>query len=509
MTSLSPALEPKPDVTAGAGDADQQFESPHCKDLGAYYTPDEVVRWLVAWSTSGNSNAYVLDPACGDGRFLEGLTRAVGVDVDPAAVARAERRAPRARLVREDFFSWALHSQERFDAVLGNPPFIRYQRFTGRERAQALKLCALNGVELSALSSSWAPFIVGACSLLRSGGRAAFVVPAEIGYAVYARPVLQFLMATFGRVEVVAVREKLFPELAEDCWLLRASDAGATTNCLHFARVDRFRENRAPEFESVSASELKMWQWRLRPLLLEQHFRELYHEAANTAGIARLGELAKLGIGYVTGANSFFHLRPSEVERMAIPRELLRVAVRSNRDLTGLADVDNDVVARWIADDRPIYLLDLSGVDEIPTSVRRYLETPRGQEAQETYKCRNRSPWYSVPDVHVPHAFLTIMSTRGPRMVANSAGAVCTNSVHAVTASSGESPHAIIRAWSSPLTQLSCEIEGHALGGGMLKIEPREARRVLVARGDTAIVDPVVLLEAVRKMRHWRGEDGS
>ncbi len=36
-------------------------------------------------------------------------------------------------------------------------------------------------------------------------------------------------------------------------------------------------------------------------------------------------------------------------------------------------------------------------------------------------------------------------------------------------------------AWHTSLTMLSCEIEGHSLGGSMLKLEPSEARRVLVA----------------------------
>jgi hypothetical protein len=42
--------------------------------------------------------------------------------------------------------------------------------------------------------------------------------------------------------------------------------------------------------------------------------------------------------------------------------------------------------------------------------------------------------------------------------------------------------------WQTSLTRLSVEIEGHALGGGMLKLEPTEAGRVLVpiiAKHDT------------------------
>ena len=43
------------------------------KDLGSYYTPPEVVRGLVSWATRGQPGGPVLDPSCGDGRFLAGL----------------------------------------------------------------------------------------------------------------------------------------------------------------------------------------------------------------------------------------------------------------------------------------------------------------------------------------------------------------------------------------------------------------------------------------------------
>jgi hypothetical protein len=86
-----------------------------------------------------------------------------------------------------------------------------------------------------------------------------------------------------------------------------------------------------------------------------------------------------------------------------------------------------------------------------------------------------------VPDVTTPDAFLSIMSNRMPRLVANSGQAVCTNSVHAVRFNKGIAPLPFIHGWNSELTRLSCEVEGHALGGGLLKLEPAEARRVVIA----------------------------
>ena len=102
------------------------------------------------------------------------------------------------------------------------PPFYPLSKVQRRGAETAAKLCASLGADFSGLASSWAPFLVATASLLKPGGRMSFVVPAEIGHAPYAAPLLEYLLRRFAVVHVVAVRDKLFPDLSEDCWLLHA-----------------------------------------------------------------------------------------------------------------------------------------------------------------------------------------------------------------------------------------------------------------------------------------------
>ena len=74
----------------------------------------------------------------------------------------------------------------------------------------------------------------------------AFVVPAEIGHAPYAQPVLKHLAANFDRVQVLAVRRKLFPDLSEDCWLLYCDGFGGQTGRLALSIMDAFAFLEAP-----------------------------------------------------------------------------------------------------------------------------------------------------------------------------------------------------------------------------------------------------------------------
>ena len=219
---------------------------------------------------------------------------------------------------------------------------------------------------------------------------------------------------------------------------------------------------------------------------------------------SRLGDLARVGIGYVTGANDFFHLRPSTANKFGIPKEFLRVSVRNGRVLPEHA-ITRRHVAEWIDRDEACLLLNLPKDDQPSAAVRRYLESGGGRAARESYKCRMRDPWYSVPDVAVPNAFLSYMSGNQPVFVANLAQCVGTNSVHTVRLKTRVPLERMQKAWDKPLTALSCELEGHPLGGGMLKLEPREAQRIALSfrgKSDQVMAEP--LMHAARTLRTWR-----
>ena len=479
------------------------------KDTGAYYTPPDAVRALVSWATR-NASERMLDPSCGDGRFLAAHDNAFGVEQDPSSYAIACQRAPWATIHHGDFFEWAASTRERFECAAGNPPFIRYQRFTGLTRSRALRFCASLGANFSALTSSWAPFLVATAGLLKRGGRMAFVVPSEIGHAPYAAPLLRFLAERFATIQLIAVREKIFSDLSEDTWLLFADGYGGHTDGFNLTATDHFEFSDTPPNATVRVSlrDWETWHQRLRPFLLSTRVRDFYCSVIAAASVRRLGSLAKVGIGYVTGANDFFHLRPSEARAASIPSRLLHPAVRNGRSLTGKS-VTAGTVRTWIRNDEPVLLLRLDAGTRVTGPIKKYLNSQAGYSARKTYKCRNRSPWYVVPDVTVPHAFLSYMSSNGPTLAANRAGCVGTNSVHAVNIISDWSLTRLQRAWDDPFTSLSCETEGHPLGGGMLKLEPGEAVRVaMVSDRQWANEERYLIDEGVRTLRQWRHCNG-
>ena len=493
------------------------------KRNGAYYTPEGVVAMLVQAAVHSPDDR-LLDPACGDGRFLARHRNSVGVERDGHAASIARQRTSEAQIHNDDFFTWARDAKrlgERFDCVVGNPPFIRYQTFNGGARRTALASCADLGVKFSSLTASWAPFLVVAASLLRAGGRMAFVVPAAIGHAPYAGPLLEYLVGHFRKVHVVAIRQKLFPRLSEDCWLLFADGFGCTTTKIGFAAVETLntKEPMPSPANQVDVVEWRnAWRRRLRPYLLGSQARATYLAAAAAADSptpsqatewprhapARLHDLASVELGYVSGANGFFHLTPSNAARTGIPARFLQPTVRSARALPP-EELTIDTVGRWRHNDDPMLLLRIPKTKHVPAKVQGYLDGAAGQEAREAYKCRHRKPWYSVPDVRVPDFFLTYMAGQAANLVGNAARTSCTNALHGVRVRCPTLEAELPTAWRTPLARLSCELEGHALGGGMLKLEIKEAGQVILPLfGSAESLPAAEIEEATSVMRRWR-----
>ena len=252
-----------------------------------------------------------------------------------------------------------------------------------------------------------------------------------------------------------------------------------------------------------------LWNRRLRPYLLGERARGLYQEIAARKGSLCLGMAATVGIGYVSGANDFFHLRPSEARSWRIPERFTRPTVRNSR-LLPAGELTGDTLDAWRRADERMLLLCLPKGASPPAAVAGYLDSAAGRKARQAYKCRQREPWYCVPQVAAPDFFLAYMAGRAPALVRNAASATCCNALLAVRLRDRRLATRLMPAWRSPYAQLSCELEGHALGGGLLKLEPREAARVVLPAA-RALTEPArsEIEDATATLRAWRHCNGA
>jgi len=473
------------------------------KNLGAYYTDQLVADFLISWAVR-NSEDRILDPSFGDGVFIFSASRHLetlggknvpaiyGIDIQPDTIPGfSNTNIPAHNIIISDFFKVEPSDMGQMDAIVGNPPFIRYQRFNGETRKLALKICRQVGVTLPELTSSWTPFLVHATRFLKNGGRLAMVVPAEINHASYAQPLVRYFLQKFETIKLIAFRKRIFPDLNQDTYCLLASGYGQ--KCKQFSLIISDSTLSLTDLDlnsgiTVDIGALRDGRYRIIMYMLSHEARALYTQFAQANCVYRLGDITDIGVGYVTGANQYFHLSRSEVQLHHIPRTLLKPAVRSGRQLKGIRFTRSDWLSSEETDSKAWLLFIPPNHKRLPKSVDEYLQRASVSKVSEAFKCQARHPWYSVPNASIGDAFLSYMSGNFPRLVANAAKAVASNALHVVNLRRNLfspkitlSPEDLATLWYTSFTMLSSEIEGHALGGGMLKLEPSEAEGVKIA----------------------------
>ncbi|MBB3606393.1 hypothetical protein FHT40_006084 [Mycolicibacterium sp. BK556] len=405
----------------------------------------------------------------------------MGVELHAASARKAEKslraEGVKARIHSGDFF---LHSEfGKYDAVVGNPPYIRYQDFVGESRSRAREAALRAGVPLTNLASSWAAFTVHAALHLKTGGRLALVLPAELLTVNYASPVRQFLLEHFSEVRLVIFDQRIFPGVLEEVVLLLADD--------YRPDGDVFTDHMTlwPLRDAAGLTNLAAWRRWTPPHktakwtggLLSADGSSAYDAALRSDTFVPLERWGDTTLGMVTGDNRFFTLSPNKVAELGLGEsDVIPLSPPGSRHLRRLTLTKKEWIDLGNNDGQATYLFRPSG--EPSKAAWRYIKSGETLDVHRAYKCRVRSPWWRVPYLRPADLFLTYMNADTPRIASNGARTHHLNSVHGIylrdnLRAVGMSLLPI--ASLNSVTLLGAETVGRAYGGGMLKIEPREA----------------------------------
>ena len=241
--------------------------------LGQVFTPPAIVEAMLLLV---RNRGRVLEPACGDGAFLQHFPFALGIEIDP-------RHAPAGARVM-DFF--ALPDKESFATIIGNPPYVRYQDIPATTR-RLVRRSVLDG-----RSNLYLFFIEKCLRHLAPGGELVFITPRDFVKATSAVPLNRLLHAAGTITD--------FVELGDS----RLFD-GATPNCAIW-RFERDNFSRRTRYAAQGVADglagLARLQWE------ERNFVESGGHLLFTRGDygLHLADIAFVKVGAVSGADDLY-----------------------------------------------------------------------------------------------------------------------------------------------------------------------------------------------------------
>lgn len=480
---------------------------------------------MAKWVLDGERRESLADPALGLGIFARavaresaGAHRLSGFELDPAMAGRAaallaglpDRIA--LRIERGDYLdsNW----DARFDGILCNPPYLRFQEYPGRSaRIKAFE--DRMGLKLAGLTNIHCLFLLKSLHQLAPGGRAAYILPWEFLNAGYGARIKEYLLASGSLRHAVVFDSRPGPGLfagavTTACILLfgRACPPGPASGtargrsevAFHRASADQdlgalYRERIAapaaapapgvppsgasPAGSPSAGAPSGMPGTRILPMEgLDPAVKwKEYWRVASPAGyrnMAPIGDFACVLRGIATGCNDFFTLDEAAARAASLPDECLLPCVARARDAAGPFFRTRDFEALKARGGR-VWLLDAEGRRQ--SEVLAYLAAGLRDKVHERFLTRHRSPWYALEKREPAPLWVSVFNRDGGlKPVLNRAGVRNLTAFHCVYPRPGaEAWMDALFAWL--LTGAARAIvreNGREYGAGLEKIEPKD-----------------------------------
>lgn len=487
---------------------------------GGYYTPPDLALFMAQWIKELNPTS-VLEPSCGDGVFFSALskvkglqkTSVVGFELDAVEAEKARESARDAGLVKAkihtvDFLQWSLDAlkdgSKKFDAVVGNPPFIRYQYLPAPFQTTAEAIFKELKLPFTKHTNAWVSFILTSMALLRPGGRLAMVVPSEIIHVTHAQSLRTYLGSTCRRLVIIDPEELWFSDTLQGAVILLAEKKSTETETAEGLGIYPVKDR---EFLRLPPSEVfnkpisingKTVRGKWTRALLDLETRTLFDNLASRKGVYKFNDIAKVDVGIVTGANKFFLVPDSVVEAYGLEKWAHPMFGRSEH-CPGIIYDHEQHVTNAFKGNPTNFLWFNEKAQEIDPAAETYIKTGEHQSLHTRYKCSVRKPWYTVPSVYSTEIGMLKRSHNTPRLILNTVGAYTTDTAYRIRTSKVVSEK-LVGFFVNPLTALSAELEGRHYGGGVLELIPSEIERLLIPLPENVEVDLANLDHSIRTL---------
>lgn len=464
---------------------------------GSYYTPKWIADFVARWIAKYDIHT-ILEPSCGDGVFFQSVseyiknrTTVVGFDTDALAIAQCKQRSlgmqVRLTLRCEDFLQWSVDNMKsacplQFDAVVGNPPFIRYQYLEKDLQSTAQSLFELMGQRFTKHTNAWLPFVLASIAFLKPGGHIGMVIPSEILNVLYAQGLREYLLASCRKILLIDPEDIWFENTLQGAMLLMAEKKENEQDPCEIG-IKRTVGSRFAEgdpralFENADYLPGSFLSHKWSYALLTKREADALHHVRASSVVYPFNDLADVDVGIVTGANRYFLVNNETVERYNLFDVVHPMFGRSEHCRGIVYDMDQHL--QNAAKGFPSNFIYFD-TEEKAMAHQDYLAIGEAEGIPLRYKCRIRKPWYRVPSVYSSKVNMLKRSNGMPRLILNKMQAYNTDTAYRITPGHDVNPEILVYCFINSITALSAELEGRFYGGGVLELVPSEIERLLV-----------------------------
>jgi adenine-specific DNA methylase len=458
---------------------------------GGFYTPEPIAEFILRWGVNGSNHLEILEPSCGDGVFLQILKNLnlkyksiTAVEIDQKEAEKAEAiELINKQIIIDDFHTYCNNTLQRFDLIVGNPPYIRYQFFNRQQQVEAGDIFIKAGLTYSKLTNAWVSFVVGSSLLLKdSGGKIGFVLPAEILQVSFALQLRNFLAHFYNKINIISFEKLVFPNIQQEVVLLLCEKNNTKNH-----KIEHIELRDAKELQYLDTERLKTPQkqidfksnkWTF--YFLDQEEIDFLENVANLRNIPTIGKFANVEVGITTGSNDFFTVPLTTIEEFDL-HDFAKPMVGRSVQVNSVVFTNKDWEQNRFSKAKAHLLVFPESKNKVLNNgAAKYIEEGERIGINKGYKCGIRDDWFVVPSLKISDALFIRRNNLYPRLIINQAEAYTTDTMHRVFMRPGVNIDAFTASYYNSLSLAFTEVCGRSHGGGVLELMPNETERVLL-----------------------------
>lgn len=301
-------------------------------ELGQYFTEGHIANLMVSM-ISKDSNAKILEPSSGEGIFLNTLHKHGYSDCQAVEIDTTLAKNQFYPVSNESFLSW--YSEERFDVIIGNPPYIRWKDLDETLKSE-LKTLDGWGDLFNPLSDYLLPFIHKSIEMLKDSGELIFITPSFWMHTQHSLKLRKWMLTKGNITEIVFFDEaRVFKGVASSIIIFKFVKNRTRDKSISFYRYqgtskiptqDLFLENPnlfehslIPNFHTD-----KTWTFATTVIQTElDNFeqtctRDQKYELDILKKYEKLGEYVKIANGMVSGLDKAFQIDDSLAQELNV-----------------------------------------------------------------------------------------------------------------------------------------------------------------------------------------------
>jgi len=451
---------------------------------GAYYTPFETVEFVYKYLIEQQKfPKTLLEPSMGDGRFIDrfmydsNIDTIVGIELDDKKTFELSNKNYPAKIsvVNSDFLLYAETCIDKFQLIIGNPPYINIRNMKKDFLEKAKFICKTLDLKDNLIKNAWVAFVLASVKLLDSRGVIFFVLPTEFLQVKYAEKLRGFIEGKFNTIHILSFNERMFPEIEQEACLVYLTNDEKGLPYISYRQYEKLSSD-TYLFESRIERNKPLKKWS--NAILSDHDIDFLRTAASAYD--RIGDIAESAPGIVTAANNKFILTKDEVSKYKCNQYVIPV-ISKGAMVRNHFEINNELISRIANEGKRIYLLNLAQTveSELPAPLRKYLSDVakierNGVEIQKGYKCSKRKPWYAVPIVKSGSVVFFKRYDLCPRISTNPSNIHTTDIAYNLQLHEGIDSESLVFCFYNSLTIAQCEFEGRYYAGGVLELIPSE-----------------------------------